>query len=265
MRVVIETVVVAALLLAVAYGYRDQRRLESEVAALRQQIADLAAKEEADADALAVRIGRMAREVPQAGSPSRAGGTRTHTAVRAADTPVAVRGDPAPADDEPSDRFLQAQKRDLDRFGPSELQRIEDLYAQGTRGIDTEEGRQALARLVEQYPESNRAGCAANTLAQVMHMDGDDEGAQRYADFLLQSSNPSVYRNGIPARADAMLLSGDLAAGRGDREAAKAAWQRVMTEYPDETDLEGQAFAKRAGNSVKGLESIEAGEAAEKP
>src|SRR6478736_6273154 len=57
-------------------------------------------------------------------------------------------------------------RRDLDTFTREQLKEIESLYQSANRNLRAPESRGILQELIDKYPSSNRAGCAALYLAQ---------------------------------------------------------------------------------------------------
>lgn len=150
-------------------------------------------------------------------------------------------------------RFQAAAKRDLERFGPETLQKIEDQYTEGIRNAGFHRGRVALSDLISRYPESNRAGCAAPVLARDLANAGELEDASAYLDFVIKGKHPGVFKNDTPALCDSLLLAGEIAVKQGDQAAAKAAWSTLVSEHSNETDPDGNTYGTKAAELLQSL------------
>jgi len=147
---------------------------------------------------------------------------------------------------EPHESFREAMGRDGRRYSPQECERIEDLYRRGNEGFDTSEGREALERLVESFPESNRAGCAASNLGAHYLNEGDLESAASYYGGLIEAGSGAVFENGEKVLPKALLNYGEVLRRQGDSEGADAAWGRIAEEFADEVDGEGIPYGDLA-------------------
>jgi TolA-binding protein len=172
------------------------------------------------------------------------------------------RADPAPdagdaskvaraAAEPPSPSFDAAVARDEQRLGTSTVRDIEASYADGLDRVHSVEGRLELRDLIDRYPGSNRAACAAMNLASVYLAEEDLDEALPLLERLVSPGTDAVFRNGSPVLPQALLAYASVEEARGDLDAARAAWQRVISEFPDARDQRGVSFAAIARQHLR--------------
>lgn len=139
-------------------------------------------------------------------------------------------------------RYRRAEAADARRYSAQELARINALYRQGLDGRDSAEGAAALGQLMAQYPDSNRAGCAAMNLAATYLNDGEHKKAAELLSQLIASNSTAVFGSGERVLPKALLNYGMLENDLGNIQAARAAWQRILSELGDELDAKGVPY-----------------------
>lgn len=134
---------------------------------------------------------------------------------------------------------VRAQVRmaqDREHFTREELREIEQLYQGAGRDFSSPETRAKLARLIEKYPGSNRAGCAALYLARSAPPD------ERETELLavIAEHSDAWYGDGtqVGPMARAFLASWYQAEGR-DADARDAA-REIAAQAPDAVDHTGR-------------------------
>ncbi|MBW1888276.1 MAG: tetratricopeptide repeat protein [Deltaproteobacteria bacterium] len=134
--------------------------------------------------------------------------------------------------------ITEAVLNDYDQFSKEELNEITALYEEGIQHIDTEDGRRILADLYQEYPESNRGGCAAMNLAVYYYSDNQPEKAMGLVDSLIGSESNSVYYNGAQVLPAALFLKGQLQ----EPDEARETFERLLKEFPDAIDSNGDSY-----------------------
>jgi len=152
---------------------------------------------------------------------------------------------------EAMNRFLDAKRRDETRLTADQLREVEELYSRGMANLETPAGQEALNQLLHDYPESNRAACAAMNLAATKSRMGDYSASQQYLDFIIGPGRQGVFRDGTAALPKALLLAGDIAHLAGNDEAAEGYWNSVVNDHADEADGQGKLFADKAMAHLK--------------
>jgi len=142
--------------------------------------------------------------------------------------------------------FAGARDQDRTRFGEAGERDIEALYAKGMDLTSDDGGLASLQKLVEEYPESNRAACAAQALAVQLAAEEKHAEVVKLLDPYVVAGTPAVYRNGRPVLV-AMLRSWALSQEALQRpDAARVAWLRIVAQFPDEVDPMGRSYAEQA-------------------
>lgn len=148
-------------------------------------------------------------------------------------------------------RFQQAQARDALRYSAQKLAEIDSLYERGIAGRDSEVGAAALQQLIESFPESNRAGCSSMNLAATYLNDGKYDEAATYLEKLINGESTAVFGNGERVLPKALFNYGLLQQDQGNYDKARAAWQRLVDEFPNEKDSSGTPYGLLAGQALK--------------
>lgn len=151
-----------------------------------------------------------------------------------------------PADHRTDPSFIQLRERDEQLLGRPAASEIEDLYGRGLADIDRDAGREQLRSIIDRYPYSNRAACAAVQLAWAYLDEGRWAEVVALLAGLVSPGTDAVFRDGGLVLPAALLAYGDALAAQGDLAAASAAWQRVLAEFPDRRDASGTTYATLA-------------------
>jgi hypothetical protein len=128
--------------------------------------------------------------------------------------------------------------KDKDTYTAQELVEIEALYGQGS--IKTEAGQRAYALLIEGFPDSNRAGCAALYLARIAA--GDDQKAK--LEHVIQSYNDSWYGDGTQVGAYARTLLALQLKKDGQIDAARLLAAEVAAYTPNAVEHQGRSLVE---------------------
>lgn len=179
---------------------------------------------------------------------------RLESSVEETQTRVAM-GMPSAREDQPLalERYQAAMDRDRANHTTEEWQEINRLYSLGMRGLRQPEGREALESLIDRFPESNRAGCAAMNLASVLYGDGDHDAARAHLETLIEAESDAVFRNGERILAKALVMLGRVEQHEGRGEEAHALWSRVTEDFPNEEDARGVPYGQVAEQHLEEL------------
>lgn len=131
--------------------------------------------------------------------------------------------------------------KDRERYSKDDLRAIEALYQLGS--MKTKEGREAYARLVRAYPESNRAGCAQLYLARTA------EGPEREAMLTraMTDHGDAWYGDGTQVGPYARALLAEHYAKVGRLDEARAFARAVAKTTPDAVAHDGRPLVAGLG------------------
>ena len=133
----------------------------------------------------------------------------------------------------------QRMREDRARYSAEQFQEIEALYQSANRDLRADGAMDALKKLVDKYPQSNRAGCALLYVARLA------PGVDREALLKQAIANHSDarYGDGTQVGAFARAFLADLLR-RGNRlDEAKALAAEVVAKYPGAVDHSGRRIA----------------------
>ncbi len=134
------------------------------------------------------------------------------------------------------ERARQRMRDDAEVYKEDELREIEQLYQVSNRQRNSDEAREALTQLMDQYPESNRAGCGALYLAQ---WSSGDERISRLREVIERYPN-SFYGDGVQVGTYARYLLGWTLHRAGDKEGAREQFEIIADESPNAIGHRGQ-------------------------
>jgi len=143
-------------------------------------------------------------------------------------------------------RYRRAEERDKTRYTGEEMMEISEIYRRLKGETDVENRSRASKELIDRFPDSNRAGCAAYDMGQQMFEEGDLDQAGNYLDFIIHNNHPGVFRNGVNVMPLTLNLQAELWEARGEPDLAMYARQRLIDEYPDDFDMHGNNIADMA-------------------
>lgn len=136
-------------------------------------------------------------------------------------------------------------RRDLETFTREQLREIEQLYQSANQNLRAPESRGRLQELIDKYPASNRAGCAALYLAQ-MSGDNDREVLLKQA---IEHHADAWYGDGSQVGPLARAHLASLYHKQQRQDEALAVVRAVATETPDAVDHQG----RRIVDVMKGI------------
>lgn len=129
-------------------------------------------------------------------------------------------------------RFRQREEEER-LSAPESFAGAGDLYRDGLEEMRAEGGVHKLSRLVEQFPETNRAGCAAIQLAKEYMRKKDWESAEHYLEFASENGAEAFFKDGVAVEPQALFYQGILESKRGNHDAAREIWDTLMAAHPD--------------------------------
>jgi hypothetical protein len=128
-------------------------------------------------------------------------------------------------------RLLQ----DTARFSNAELERIEALYQPANRNVASPEALRGLLTLLEQFPNSNRAGCARLYLAQTSSV----KEAEAHLRSAIATCTNCWYGDGVQVGALARYQLAALLVRSGRASEAEPLQAELRTFFADAVDHSG--------------------------
>ncbi|MEW5854106.1 MAG: hypothetical protein AB2A00_35350 [Myxococcota bacterium] len=163
--------------------------------------------------------------------------------------PVPDEPEPAP---KPTGRFAEQTEADRKRLGDAAFLEMDDLWTRGRRPRSSPEAMAALEELLEKFPDTYRAGCAAYELGQHHLKNGRKAVLERMeaAQPLLERARDR-YRE---SRCDSDVAAANMASlalalevyRLQDRRRAMAVLDELAALPPTETDHLGKPLADKA-------------------
>lgn len=132
-------------------------------------------------------------------------------------------------------------------FYPREILRgIERTYQRAVQDWGSDACKAGLTELVKKFPRSNRAGCAALNLGQML--EGDEQ--LEYLEKAMTVFGGCYYDDGVQVGPYAMLYLGMRHKRDGADAKAKKLFAELKSRYPDAVDHKGRLLSE----SYKGME-----------
>lgn len=119
--------------------------------------------------------------------------------------------------------------RDSRVVSPRDMNDLEQTYQIANRSPRTPEGIEALKKVVEKYPRSNRAGCAALYLGRWTQ--GEDQ--ERYLKLAIDQYSKSYYLDGTSVGGYARVILGQLYKQAGKEAEANKLFDEIRKDYAD--------------------------------
>jgi hypothetical protein len=127
--------------------------------------------------------------------------------------------------------------RDSKEYKRDEFAALEELYQKGNANPRTPENQEILKQVVEKYPKSNRAGCAALYLGQFSK---DVRESEKFLELAIKDYSDCYYLNGTSVGAFARLLLGQREKQAGHDTKAKKLFEEIRKDYPTATSHTGK-------------------------
>lgn len=130
-------------------------------------------------------------------------------------------------------------RQDRGKYSPEVLSEVEQLYQTANKDWRSPATVAALEKLVNDYPDLNRTGCATMYLGQM------SRGAER-VDYLTRAMTDFAdcyYGDGVNVGAYATYYLACYHMEEGNREDAQKLIDKINTHYPDAIDHRGRALS----------------------
>ena len=155
--------------------------------------------------------------------------------------------------------FEDKWKKDKQQLGAERHSLLEDLWFEGRRPRGNPASREKLEKILEDYPDSNRAGCAAIELGYhwLRSPEGDINSRRKKAEDYWKMtqerySDSLCEYNSHPAAISKLALA-VWVYRYSDRGMAKRLLQEVIDKHPNETDHLAQPLSQTAERFLKAL------------
>ena len=163
--------------------------------------------------------------------------------------PIASPAAAAPAQTASDDLFMRGERRkrfmarydqDRKRYNETEVREIEELYQAASRQPGSQEILEGFNKLVNKYPQANRAGCAL--LCMGMRC-ADRLQAEDYLRRAIADYSDCWYGNGVQVGAYARFYLAGYYRQSGRTQEAEKLYQEIKDKYPDAITPNGKPLA----------------------
>ncbi len=161
-----------------------------------------------------------------------------------------------PLDAEAVQRFGEAFEKkwlaDRERLGVERHREMERLWFEGRRPRGDAEAMAKLERLLDEFPDTNRAGCAAMELghhamrSRTLDLDARRERAQRHWHLVEQRYDDTLCEYNSPAAGMSKLALATWVYRHTDPAMARRLLEELVREHQGETDHLGRPLAVSA-------------------
>ena len=147
-------------------------------------------------------------------------------------------------------RAQERMRQDLAIYSRDDLRALEALYQSANRDLKAPEAKDALQRVVKEYPKSNRAGSAILYLAQL------SSGSEReaYLKKAIKDHSDTWYGDGAQVGALARAQLASFYAATDKVSDAKKLAKEVAERFPGAVDHRGQPLVTQ----LRGLNLLQA-------
>ena len=137
--------------------------------------------------------------------------------------------------------FQERSAKDTNVYSPKELSDASSLYQLANRE-NSKKAISNLRKVIEKYPLSNRAGCAALYLGQRL------EGRQsvNYLNLAIEKYDDCYYGDGVRVGAYARYVLGKHYESIGAKDKANEFYREIREKYPDAIDHRGELLIEYA-------------------
>jgi hypothetical protein len=125
---------------------------------------------------------------------------------------------------------------DSKEYRRGEFTELEELYQKGNANPRTAENQVFLKQVLEKFPKSNRAGCAALYLGR--YTKGDEQ--EKYLEMAIEKFSDCYYGDGTNVGGYARFVLGMMRHQAGKQSAAKKLFEELRKDYADTTDHGGR-------------------------
>lgn len=138
-------------------------------------------------------------------------------------------------------KFNNKIAQDLKKYSREQIRDAEQLYQVANRKWGSPEANESLQKMIAQYPDINRTGCAVLYMAQ---MSQGEKRANYLQECMKQYSN-CWYGDGVQVGAYARYLLIQDYLKKGEPDKAEALSKELENQYPDAIDHTGHLLKDR--------------------
>jgi tetratricopeptide (TPR) repeat protein len=131
--------------------------------------------------------------------------------------------------------------RDSKEYKREEFAALEELYQKANANPRTPESQEILRQVVERYPKSNRAGCAALYIGQFSK---DAKESEQFLERAIKEYSDCYYLNGTSVGAFARLLLGMKEKQAGHDTKAGKLFDEIRKDYATATSHNGKLIVE---------------------
>lgn len=137
-------------------------------------------------------------------------------------------------------RFEARSEQDEKIYTPDQIRRMWEIHLKGQNAWGTKKARKLLKQVMDQYPESNLAGCSVLYLGQMA------KGAEKeaYLKRAIAQYGDCYYGDGVQVGAYATRLLSEYYRSRGETDKSAALIEELATKYPDAIDHNGDLLVE---------------------
>jgi hypothetical protein len=145
------------------------------------------------------------------------------------------------------ERFEKKMAQDRAKYNPEQLRDAEQLYQVANQKWSSPEASESLQKMIKNYPEINRTGCAMLYVAQ--RSAGDDRA--KLLQQCIENYNDCFYGDGVQVGAYARFLLAEDYKSKGEDQKAGVLYRELKTIYADAIDHGGKLLADSIGAEPK--------------
>lgn len=137
--------------------------------------------------------------------------------------------------------FENRMAADAKKYKPEQIREAEQLYQTMNKNWRSDEGKAALKKMIEKYPDINRTGCAELYLGQVS--DGEEKAA--HLQTAIDKHSDCMYGDGVQVGAYARYLLALHYKEKGDNTRANSLFDEIRKDYPLAVDHRGRSLEEQ--------------------
>ena len=127
-------------------------------------------------------------------------------------------------------------RKDREKYSQEQIQQAEQLYQVANKNWRSPEAKDALEKLVTQFPDLDRTGCAVLYLGQT----NDGPGKEQLLKDAVEKHGDCFYGNGVQVGAFGRYLLGLYYKDKGENEKATAQFDELRRAYATSIDHGGR-------------------------
>ncbi|HYG33425.1 MAG TPA: tetratricopeptide repeat protein, partial [Clostridia bacterium] len=136
-------------------------------------------------------------------------------------------------------KFEKRMAQDREKHTQEQLREAENLMRVADQKWGSPEANDSLQKLIKNYPDFNRAGCAMLYVAQMAQ--GNDRA--KHLQDCITKYNDCFYGDGVQVGAYARFLLAEDYKSKGEQKKAEALYNEIKSNYPDAIDHRGNLLA----------------------